>query len=379
MSFSARIRIRLGALQHNFTVLKNAADGAAICAVIKANAFGHGILTIARGLPDADSFAVARLSEAQVLRDDGIDKPIVLLAGVVSHADLLSAVALGCEIVVHNRQQLELIESIGAASAVVWLKVDTGMHRLGVNVQDTAEFLARLNACKAVVEVRLMTHLAIADDTSHPMTAKQIQQFLAVAANFPGDLSIANSAALLGWQELLRTGKRGGSRVWVRPGIALYGISPFPQRTGADFGLQPVMQFESRLIAVKPVSKGDHVGYGGAWTAMQDTAIGIVSAGYGDGYPRFLPSGTPVLVNGRRVPLAGIVSMDMLAVDLGPGSADAPGDPVILWGDGLPAEEVAAHAGTIAYQLICGVTHREAAEVIPAGIPASTAGFNRTS
>ncbi|HSD68171.1 MAG TPA: alanine racemase [Woeseiaceae bacterium] len=366
MSFGARVRIRLGALQHNFSLLKEAAGGARICSVIKANAFGHGLLTVARGLPQSDSFAVARLSEARVLRDNDIDKPVVLLAGVMNADDLKEALRLDCELVVHNRQQLELLEALPAGAATVWLKVDTGMHRLGIDPTDAPAYLARLRACRAVRELRLMSHLANADNTSDPMTARQLACFRQVAADFPGDVSVANSAAILGWPEARAALSAEPSRVWVRPGIALYGISPFPNRCGNELGLQPVMEFESHLIAVKSVKEGAAVGYGGNWRAPRDTVVGIVSAGYGDGYPRFLPSGTPVLVNDRRVPLIGTISMDMLAVELGPDAEDQPGDTVLLWGARLPAEEVAACAGTIAYQLICGVTHRESSEVIPA-------------
>ncbi len=366
MSFGARIRIRLGALQHNFSLLKGAAGGARICSVIKANAFGHGLLAVAAGLPETDSFAVARLNEARMLRHSGIEKPVVLLAGVMSADDLQLALRLDCELVVHNRLQLELLEASGHGNAIVWLKIDTGMHRLGIDPSDAACYLTRLRACRAVRDVRLMSHLANADNTTDPMTTRQLQIFNQVAADFTGDISVANSAAILGWQEACGLASADRSRIWVRPGIAMYGISPFPKQRGADLGLQPVMQFESHLIAVKSVRKGDAVGYGGTWKAHHDTIIGVVSAGYGDGYPRFLPSGTPILVNGRRVPMAGIVSMDMLAVDLGPDAVDQPGDTVVLWGDELPAEEVAACAGTIAYQLICGVTHRESSEVIPA-------------
>lgn len=369
MNFGARIRIRLGALQHNFSFLKDAAGGAKMCAVIKANAFGHGLVAVARGLPETDSFAVARLSEARMLRDNGIDKPVVLLAGVMSADELQLAFRLDCELVVHNRPQLELLEACGRGAATVWLKIDSGMHRLGIDPSDAADYLTRLRSCRAVREIRLMSHLANADNTADPMTTRQLQSFNRVAADFAGDISVANSAAILGWREACGLASPDTSRIWVRPGIALYGISPFPKRRGTDLGLRPVMQFESHLIAVKPVAKGAKVGYGGAWKAPHDTIIGIVSAGYGDGYPRFLPSGTPILVNGRRVPLVGIVSMDMLAVDLGPNAVDRPADTVILWGDELPAEEVAACAHTIAYQLICGITHRETSEIIPAYAP----------
>lgn len=359
MSFGARARIRLEALDHNFAVLKKAAGAAKITAVVKANAFGHGILAVARRLSGADSFAVARLNEARLLRQNDIAKSIVLLSGVVTKDELQEAIELDCEIVVHDRRQLELLQLQGPAKVVAWLKVDTGMYRLGIKPVDASAFIESLRSCPAVAEVRLMTHLANADQPDDPKTASQLRGFATLLAGFDGAVSIANSAALLGCADALSKILAGHSKVWVRPGIALYGISPFPGKTGRDLGLEPVMEFESRLVAVKPVARGQAVGYGGTWTADRDTLIGIVSAGYGDGYSRFLPSGTPVLVGGRRVGIAGIVSMDLLAVDLGPGAADKVGDPVTLWGRDLPVEEVSAAAGTIPYQLVCGVTYRE--------------------
>jgi alanine racemase len=256
-------------------------------------------------------------------------------------------------------RQLELLESHGPARVIAWLKIETGMHRLGIAPGDFLDYLDRLGACASVSEIRLMTHLANADRIDDPKTAEQVGLFNSILGGFDGAISIANSAALLASSELPGPISKGHTNIWVRPGIAIYGISPFPGKTGTELGLRPVMKFESRLIAVKPVAEGEAVGYGGSWQAAGDTVIGIVSAGYGDGYSRFLPSGTPVLVAGRRVQLAGTVSMDMLAVDLGPGACDKVGDPVILWGDGLPVEEVAAAAGTIAYQLVCGITYRE--------------------
>jgi alanine racemase len=359
VSFGARAVVRLDALDHNFAVLKKAAGSARICAVVKANAFGHGILPVSRRLRGADSLAVARLNEASVLRQDGIEKPIVLLSGVMTREELAEAIALDCEIVVHDLRQLELLESHGPALVIAWLKIDTGMHRLGIAPGEYLEYLDRLSACTSVSEIRLMTHLANADRVADPKTATQIRIFNSILAGFDGAISIANSAALLGLCELPGLIASVRTNLWVRPGIAIYGISPFPGQTGIELGLRPVMEFESRLIAVKQVAEGEGVGYGGTWQSARDTMIGIVSAGYGDGYSRFLPSGTPVLVAGRRAQLAGTVSMDMLAVDLGPGACNKVGDPVILWGDGLPVEEVAAAAGTIAYQLVCGITYRE--------------------
>lgn len=204
-----------------------------------------------------------------------------------------------------------------------------------------------------------MTHLANADDREDNKTVEQLNLFREVSETFDGDISVLNSAALLGGDDW---SLKAAADTWIRPGIALFGISPYAESSAADLGLHPVMQFESRLIAVKTIGAGEAVGYGGVWEAVEDSVIGIVSAGYGDGYPRQLPSGTPVLVNDRRVPLVGRVSMDMIAVDLGSDASDKFGDRVVLWGNSLAVEEIAAYAGTIPYQLVTGVLNRERAE-----------------
>ncbi len=363
MSFGARALIRLGALKHNFQVIQNAAPESRIMAVIKANAYGHGLLPVATGLPDADSFGVARLQEVLQLRDAGIKQAIVLLAGVLSAEDFEVAVANDCELVVHCEPQIQILEASAAANVTVWLKLDSGMNRLGFPLAQAPQLLDRLARCDSVGAVRLMTHLASADKRGDASTPDQLAKFAAAMESFDGDISIANSPAIFAWPDEFRSfySQHAGNS-WVRAGITLYGISPFDDQSGTDLGLQPVMQFESRIISVKPISAGDRVGYWGRWRAEQDTIIGIVAAGYGDGYMRFLPSGTPLLINGRRVPLAGVVSMDMVAVDLGSDSSDKIGAIATLWGDGLPVEEIATHAGTIPYQLVAGVTHREPSE-----------------
>ena len=363
MSFGARALIRLGALTQNFQAIRKKSPGARIMAVVKANAYGHGLLQIARGLPDVDSLAVARLQEALALRADGIEKPLVLLEGVFSERDMAQAVEQRCELVVHCDPQIELLEATAARDLTVWMKVDSGMNRLGFELTEAKYVLQRLKRCPAIGDLRLMTHLASADLRSDSATPDQLHAMAKAIPEFDGDVSIANSAGLFAWQDALSkyyeccTGD-----AWVRPGIALYGISPFAGQTGPDLGLKPVMQLETRLISVKQIRKGERVGYLGRWEAQEDTTIGIVAAGYGDGYLRYLPSGTPLLINGRRVPLAGLVSMDMAAVDLGPDASDRIGDFAILWGEDLLVEEIAAHAGTIPYQLVTGVTHREPSE-----------------
>lgn len=335
-------------------------------AVVKANAYGHGLEAAAGALSGADSLGVARLREALRLRDAGVTKPIVLLSGVYDAQGLDTALTAGAELVVHTEQQVELLEASAAAETVVWLKVDTGMRRLGVAVEEVDDLVGRLRACRAVGELRLMSHFASADRRDDDTTPRQLASFRSVADRFDGDISIANSPAIFGWTDLVNefASSRPAGSTWVRPGLCLYGISPFAEGCGAELGLEPAMTFESQLIAVKPIRAGDKVGYGGTWAAPADTTLGLVSAGYGDGYLRFLPSGTPVLVNGRRVPLAGVISMDIAAVDLGSDATDRVGDRVLLWGTELPVEEVARCAGTIPYQLVCAVTNREDSLVV---------------
>ena len=366
MSFGARARIRLGALKHNLDVIRSTAPDAKFMAVVKANAYGHGMVTVAQHLVDVDAFAVARLPEAIQLRESGIDKPIVLLAGVLTKAELQSVLQHGLEIAVHCLEQIRLLEESSGAATTVWLKIDTGMNRLGFPARDASDLTGRLRACKSVSELRLMTHLASADERDNPITLDQLKQFKSVTAGFDGDVSIANTPATLGWPQVVdaKSGLGFLGDQWIRPGIGLFGISPFDDATGQDLGLKPVMQFEARLIAVKALSTGARVGYKGRYVSARDSTLGIIAAGYGDGYTRHFRSGTPVLINGRRVSLIGDVSMDMIAVDLGPDAADSVGDIATLWGDDLPVEEVAQWANAIPYDLVCGVMNREAREVV---------------
>ncbi|MDJ0700423.1 MAG: alanine racemase [Woeseiaceae bacterium] len=366
MSFGARALIRLGALEHNLGVIRKAAPDARVMAVIKANAYGHGMITVAHHLSDVDAFAVARVPEAIRLRESGIENPIVLLAGALNDDELRSAMWRGFELVVHCEEQIRLLEKAGDGKAVIWLKIDTGMNRLGFAPENAPELVERLKPLPGVAELRLMTHMASADDPENPSTALQFERFRTVTAGFDGAVSIGNTATALGWQELRDARAEFGftGEHWIRPGIALFGVSPFADRTGAELGLKPVMRFEARVIAVKPLRRGEQVGYTGAWTADRDTTLGIISAGYGDGYTRHFRNGTPVLLNGRTVPLIGRVSMDMIAVDLGTDTKDRVGDIATLWGDGLPVERVAPYASAIPYELVCGVMNREASEIV---------------
>jgi len=322
-------------------------------------------LPIARAAAEADALAVARVHEGLALRDAGIVQPVVVLQGAMTREEVQAAAEHGLQLVVHGEAQVEWLEAAPRGEAIAWLKVDTGMRRLGVEPAAADALSARLSAAPAVAEVRLMTHLANADERDDPQTGRQLDCFAQLLEGFDGQFSIANSAGLLAWPEAVRA-EPDATRSWVRAGIALYGVSPFPASQGSELGLRAAMDFEARLIAVKPIRAGEAVGYGGFWRAPRDTLLGIVAAGYGDGYSRYLPSGTPLLVAGRAASLAGRISMDSAAVDLGPDSAASVGDRVILWGEDLPVETIAARAGTIPYTLLTGITHREPPEIIDA-------------
>jgi alanine racemase len=330
-------------------------------AVIKSNGYGHGLVTAARAFDAADAYAVARMEEAQLLRNAGVEKPLVLLEGLFDRDDLLLAGSQRFEVVVHCAEQVRMLAELDTAlPLVVWLKVDTGMHRLGLAPRDVAEAVRRLRDADAVGELRLMTHFAQAERLEDGTTAEQIGRLCHVAGHFDGAVTLANSAAILGWKRSLDGLTAQFPELgppWIRPGISLYGISPFPEGSGADLGLRPAMEFLSTLIAVKPVAAGERGGYGGRYTATRDMRLGIAAVGYGDGYPWRMPDGAPVLVDGRRAPIAGRVSMDMITIDVTEHPA-AVGSEVVLWGRGLPVEEVARAAGTIPYELVCRVTER---------------------
>ena len=345
------------ALRHNLERIREIAPGSRVLAVLKANAYGHGMLAAASALAAADGFAVARLTEAVALRAAGHSHRIVLLEGVQGPEQLRAAADNDVELVVHQPEQIELLEGWqGAHLFRIWLKIDTGMGRLGFRPAALPAALERLAACRAIHRpFALMTHLAEAELRDNERTRAQLECFERVTADLPGERSVANSAGLAAWP---------ASRAdWVRPGLMLYGISPFADATGIDIGLRPAMTLQSRVIAVRELAVGDRVGYGGNWTATRATRMAVVAAGYGDGYLRNIANGTPVLVNSRQAPLAGRVSMDMLTVDVTELPQVAIGDPVTLWGNGLPVETVAAAAGTIAYELVCRVGQRVHVEV----------------
>jgi alanine racemase len=350
--------VSAAALRGNLARIREVAPSSCIMAVVKANAYGHGLVTTALCLADADAFAVARLQEALVLRGAGVRKPIALLEGVFDAEQLAEAAHQQLQIVVHTDEQLALLEAAPPGAAfIVWLKIDTGMNRLGFRPEQVQGALDRITALGGQVrELRLMTHFASADESQSDLTDVQLARFGTLTSATRYVHSLCNSAGLFA--------QPGAHAEWVRPGLALYGVSPFPELLGTQLGLQPAMRLVSSVIAVRAVRAGETVGYGGAWRARRDARVAIVAAGYGDGLPRSLPSGTPVLVNGMRAGLAGRVSMDMIAVDVTDIGNVNVGTAAVLWGPELPVEEIAAHAGTIPYELLCGVSQRVPLAVI---------------
>lgn len=345
--------INLPALAHNLTVLREHAGAASMLAILKANAYGHGLARIAAELHGADAIGVARLDEALALRNAGVVKPIVLLEGFFDPSQLPVLAASGIQPVIHAEYQLLQLEQARdlVQPLKVWLKVDTGMHRLGVPPADAVPFYRRLQACSNVQgEPVLMSHFASADTPQAAQNDAQRQCFDGVQQQLHAVVSFSNSAALLAHVP--------AHDDWVRPGLALYGVSPFADKSAAQLNLQPVMTLQASVIAIREVAAGEGVGYGAAWHAPERTKVGVLAIGYGDGYPRTAPEGTPVVINGQRYPIKGHVSMDMLTVELGLDSDVKIGDSGQLWGAELPVEEVAKSVGTIPYELLCNVAHR---------------------
>ena len=353
ISSTTKAVINLSACQHNLSIAKQTAPESKCIAIIKANAYGHGMVRIAQALTDADAFGVARVGEALQLREACITKSILLLEGFSCEEELNLASDNNIDCVIHNEEQLQLLENFQGSSINVVLKVDSGMHRLGFEPDDVVSVSHRLEKCQSVNEnFKLMTHLANADDKQDDKSLNQIDVFYkSIESISEKETSIANSAGILGWPQ--------SHSAWNRPGIMLYGVSPFINSLASLHALKPVMTLSSKLISIKKVKKGEAIGYGGTYICKKDMDIGIVAVGYGDGYPRHAKTGTPVLINGQRCQLLGRVSMDMICVDLSETSNTAKvNDDVVLWGEGLPIEEVAESSDTIGYELLCGVTKR---------------------
>lgn len=357
------------ALRHNIQLIKSFAPNQKLLAMIKANAYGQGLLPAASTLADmVDGFGVARLREALEIQETGYTGKIVLIEGFFDREELLKALSRKFDAVIHNIEQLELLEQVANEwneeqkkgfwtrktkiyfPIHIWLKIDTGMHRLGIHPEQVDLFVERLKNCSLVNSISFVSHFSRADELDCRYTEKQIDVFEQATEKYSQhDRSISASSGILYWKQ--------AHYDWVRPGIIMHGISPHYTPI-TDLGFQPVMTLSSSLIAVRTHKAGEPVGYGGAWISPKDTKLGVIAMGYGDGYPRNAPEGTPVLINGRLVPIVGRVSMDMLTVDLGQNSQDKVGDNAIFWGEKLLIEEVAKHIGVISYELITKLTPR---------------------
>ena len=344
MARPTQATLDLDALRHNVALTKQLAPHSRLMAVIKANAYGHGMTVIGKALqPQVDALAVACIEEAVELRDAGITIPILLLEGVFEPAELALASQLQLWLTIANERQLDWLEQATLTQPVsCWLKIDTGMNRKGVPTDRAMACHQRLLECNQVrTDPVSFTHFAAADDLDAPLTKRQLQRFDQLPVS--GPRSAANSAGTLAWPN--------SHYDWIRPGYMLYGHSPMLERHPAAQGLRPVMTLSSAVVAVRDLPAGESVGYGCTWVAERPSRIATVTIGYGDGYPRNAPNGTPVLINGQRAPLAGRVSMDMITVDVTDLEAVQAGDTVILWGQNLPLAEIAERADTIGYEL----------------------------
>lgn len=344
--------INLDAMRSNLALARRQARGAKVWAVVKANAYGHGLQRAMRAFADADGLALVELDAAVKLREWGWTKPILLLEGFFEPADLPVAMKHQLQIAIHSAEQLAMLEAGSMPGTLdVHLKMNTGMNRLGFKPEAFQAAHARLRALPFIRNISLATHFANAEvDADNPVPMKeQAGRFHAACDGLTGERSLSNSAACLLHPEMAAD--------WIRPGVMLYGATP-GARTAAAFGLRPAMTLSSALIGVQEIAAGDAVGYGSAFVADQSMRIGVVACGYADGYPRHAPAGTPVLVDGIRTRIVGRVSMDMLTVDLTPVPQARVGSTVILWGEGLPIDDVAQAAGTIGYELMCGVMPR---------------------
>jgi alanine racemase len=354
--FDIKAYIDLDALIHNVELIRKQVAPSKVLAMVKANAYGHGLASISRALQDhADAFGVANMYEALRLYNAGLSKkPIILLKGFYSPEELQTIDQCNFETVIHNYEQLEILEKAQLQNPLkVWLKLDTGMHRLGFLPAQISKVYARLMNNKMVSKpLTLMSHFSEADEPHKSKTQEQLDLFNKIVheLKFTGPTSIANSAGLMT--------QKNAHKNFVRAGISMYGASPFPDKRISDLGFKPIMTMKTKIIATKELAKGDTIGYGSTWTCPEKMPIAIINAGYGDGYPRHIQSGAPVLINGVRCGIVGRVAMDMINVDLRPVPKAKVGDEVILWGDALPIEEVAQVASTVPYEIFCQLTQR---------------------
>jgi len=342
-------QLSLPALRGNLARARELAPSAELLAVVKADAYGHGLMRLLPALDDADGLALVELDAAIALRAAHYTRRILLLEGFFTPDELPEVAARRLAVVVHNEEQVRMLEHASLARPLeVFIKINTGMNRLGIAPADVVRTVERLNHCESVAVLRLMTHLARADEDDG--LKDPIAVFNAACRGMPYPRSLANSAGVVRYAEV------GGDI--VRPGIMLYGATPFPLDSAEAIGVRPVMTLRSEIIAVQALRPNDSVGYGAAYTASRERRIGVVACGYADGYPRCAPNGTPVLVCGKKVRIAGRVSMDMITVDITEVLEANVGSPVVLWGEGLPVDDVASAASTVGYELLCAVAPR---------------------
>ena len=340
-------------LLHNLEVIKKQSGNRKVIAMIKANAYGHGLRSVAMRLDGkVSSFGVASVDEALALRKVGVKSSITLMSGAFEPEDLLIASEQDFPLIFHEQQQIDWLNKTKLSKPIkIWLKIDTGMGRLGFNVSKAREAYDALSNNKQVIQpIGIISHLACAEEIDNPLNQTQIKEFKNFVKDLPGPKSLANSAAIFNFTDDLYD--------VVRPGLSLYGMSPIPNKTAKELNLKPVMTLQTKLVSVSQFRKDDHIGYGGRFICPEDMPIGVIAMGYGDGYPRTVQDGTPVLVNDKRCAIAGRVSMDMAMIDLRNCPSSQVGDPIILWGDGLPLEEIAPHTHNIPYDIICGVQQR---------------------
>ena len=347
----AHVVIDRAAMAHNLVQVKALTPNSSVMAVIKADGYGHNMEVAAQALDGADEFAVTSLDDVERLRASGVDKPLTVLSSTFDLEQLNQMSSKNVRPVIYDLAQIsELAHLSPKANLDIWLKLDTGMGRLGLCIDDAHMVAQRLLNQNGIASVSAMTHLANADTPDHPSNQAQIKKFLKFAESYDfKQLSLMNSAGCVAFSDYAQD--------LVRPGIMLYGISPQNDKSAVDYNLKPAMTFKSRLISIKRLPVGSPIGYGSTYALDHDSKIGVIACGYADGYPRHAPNGTPILINGMYVPLIGRVSMDLIAVELGDVPAEL-GDEVILWGDGHSVEDLAKACGTIAYELICGIGER---------------------
>lgn len=351
MSRNTIASINLAAIRHNLRIVRGMVPDSKIASVVKADGYGHGITRVAGALQESDLLAVATSAEAAALRKGGWGGRLLMLEGFANADEFELAQSLNAETVVHHQSQLDMLrQRRWNTGDRIWLKLDTGMHRLGFPMAEARAVFTELESLAGSGAVVLMSHFACADEPGNLKTKTQIKRFDAVTQGLEADQSLANSAAILNFPQ--------SHRDLVRPGILLYGISPEPGQSASDIGLKPAMTLTCELVAINQCFEGESIGYGATYHCPEDMRIGVAAIGYGDGYPRQLRNGTPVLVNGREAQLAGRVSMDLITLDLRGHDDAVTGDPVILWGEGLAVETVAPWADAVPYELICGVTGR---------------------